>query len=340
MAVRAASAGLFRVDRRGRERTEISMLLRLIAGRLVQMLAILGVVSVIVHALIYFAPGTVVDNILGSRPVSEDVRLALMAKYNLDKSLPEQYFAWASNVLKGDLGQSVRSGEDVAKLILNRMPLTLELGVMAFLMVMVTAIPLGVLAALHPGTVADRGVTVLTTVGVSSPGFVTGIVLIYLLSSELGLFPLYGAGAPGIDRLYHLVLPAAALAFASLAIIANLTRVGVSRAMDSDWIEFERSRGHSRFRLVLHALRAAMVPVVTASGLILGLFITGAVLIEETFALPGAGRLFVDSVSFQDTPVVQSFVLVFAALIVLANLMSDIAMWVVDPAFRARWETK
>ena len=205
-----------------------------------------------------------------------------------------------------DFGRSIRTNEPVLDGISDRFKLTLQLGGLAFLITMALGVPLGVLAAVRSRTSIDRGIVSLSVVGVSAPAFATGILLLYVFAVELGWFPVFGEGSGVIDRLHHLALPAIALALTGMGLVLKLTRTAVISSLDQDYVTFARARGISRRVLTAYALRNALVPIITAAGLLLAYMLAGTVLIEVTFALPGLGSLLVDSVRTLDMPMVQA----------------------------------
>ena len=215
------------------------------------------------------------------------------------------------------------------------MTITVFLGVYGFLIAVSAGVLLGIAAAIRRRTGFDRTVGGLNIVAASAPAFATGLLLLYVFGVSLGWFPVFGQGSGFVDRVWHLALPAVALALTAMALIFKLTRTAMISALDQDYVAFARARGVSESEiLVKYALRNALIPVVTACGLILGYMLTGAVLIEVTFALPGIGSLLVDSVSFHDVPVVQGIAMLLATTIVLVNLLTDLLYLVVDPRVR------
>ena len=219
--------------------------------------------------------------------------------------------------------------------ISDRFKLTLQLGGRAFLITMVVGVPLGVLAAVRSRTSIDRGVVSLSVVGVSAPAFATGILLLYVFAVELGWFPVFGLGEEGLDRIYHLTLPAIALAIALCALVARVTRASLASALEQEFVETARSRGFSERRVIgKHALRSALIPVVTITGLVFGFLIAGAVLVEYTFGLNGLGALLIQAVRTRDFPVVQGVTLVFIVAFIVINLLVDLLYALVDPRVR------
>lgn len=306
-----------------------------ILKRLLALVVLLAIISFGVFSLLYLAPGSVDQVLLGSRPSTPAVIKAIREQYHLNQSFLGQYWSWVKGAAQLDFGRSARTQEPVLAAIRSRLPVTLFLGVFAFGIAMVAGLSLGVAAALRKRTLLDRTIVGVSVMGVSAPPFATGIFLLYTFAVLLGWFPAFGQGAGFSDRLWHLTLPAVALALTGTALVLKLTRAAMITALDQDYVAFARARGLPRARVLLgYALRNALVPVVTAGGLVLGFMLTGAVLVEVTFALPGIGTLLVDSVTFKDVPVVQGVAMVVATTIVLVNLLTDIVYVLIDPRIR------
>jgi peptide/nickel transport system permease protein len=293
---------------------------------------LLLVLSFGVFTLQYLAPGDVEQTLVGPRPATGEVRAAIREEYHLDEPFLAQYWRWLSDALRFDLGRSVRTGEPVLGTIGSRLGVSLFLAAYGFLLAMVGGVTLGVLSALRRHTLFDRGSVALSVVGASAPPFVTGILLLYVFAVVLGWFPTFGQGATPLERLWYLALPATALALTSMALILKLTRAAMIAALEQDYVAFARARGVSNTRVVLvYALRNAAVPIVTAGGLILSYMLTGTVLVEVTFALPGIGSLMIESVSFNDVTMIQGIALAFAVLVIAVNLTTDLLYLALDP---------
>jgi len=306
-----------------------------VARRLVALALLLIVVSFLVFTLLYIAPGSPEQVLLGTRPSSPDVIASLRAQFHLDEPFLEQYWIWLGGAVQLDFGESIRTGRSVVSSLGERVGVTLYLGVYAFVVALVAGLPLGILAAVRKRSVVDRTVVGVSVLGVSAPAFVTGVFLLYVFAVALGWFPSYGAGEGFTDRFWHLTLPAAALALTAMALIVKLTRTAMIGALDQDYVAFARARGVSAHRVIVrHALRNALVPIITAAGLVLTIVLTGAVLVEQTFALPGLGTLLVESVTNKDLPMLQGVAMVLATLIVVVNLLVDILYAAVDPRIR------
>lgn len=310
-------------------------LLLFILRRLIALVVLLLIISFGVFALLYVAPGSVEQVLLGTRPSNPQTLQAIRDEYNLDDPFLTQYAKWLEGAVQLDFGRSIRTSEPVLTGIKNRMGVTLFLGLFGFLIALVAGVLLGVAAAVKKRTSIDRGVVGLSVIGVSAPAFATGIFLLYVFAVLLGWFPAFGQGTGFTDRVWHLTLPALALALTAMALIVKLTRASMINELDQDYVAFARARGISSLRVLFtYAFRNALVPIVTAAGLILGYMLTGAVLVEVTFALPGVGSLLVDSVEFKDVPMVQGVTMVVAFVIIVVNLVTDLLYLFIDPRIR------
>jgi peptide/nickel transport system permease protein len=306
-----------------------------VGRRLLAMVGVLLIISFGVFALLYLAPGSVEQILIGTKPTTPQTLRALRAQYHLNDPFLTQYWLWLKQAVQLHFGTSVRTSEDVLSGIGKRTGVTLFLGAYAFVITMLVGVPLGVLSALKKRSFLDRSIVAVSVIGVSAPAFVTGIFLLYVFAVRAGWFPVYGQGSGFGDRLWHLTLPAIALALTAMALVLKLTRAAMITALDQDYIGFARARGvPARRVLTSYALRNALVPVVTAAGLVLGYMLTGAVLVEVTFAISGLGSLLVDSVNFKDVPMVQGVALVVAFVIVVVNLLTDILYMLIDPRVR------
>lgn len=309
--------------------------LRLVAIRLAQAIPLLLIITFIVFALVYLAPGDPVRTLLGAKPSTPEAIAAVRARYNLDDPFLIQYGKWLWQMLHGDLGRSIAGNRKVVNIISDRLGVSLFLAAMSALLVLGGGIGLGAWAALRRGGWLDRFIVTLGVLGISSPAFVTGIFLLYVFGVLLGLFPTFGAGDGFIDRFWHLVLPALALAFSVMAIIIKITRAAMLEALDKDYVTFARARGISAGRIIItYVLRNALIPVVTASGLVIVALVAGSIYVEATFALPGLGTLMVDAVTKRDIPLIQGTTLFFSVFVVLTNLVIDVLYTLIDPRIR------
>jgi len=306
-----------------------------IARRLAILLLLLLVTSFGTFLLLYLSPGNPETVLLGDHPSSPAVVQAIREKYNLNDPFVVQYGKWLEKAVTLNFGSSIRTDESVTSAIGGRIGLTVDLALLAFSVTMLLGISLGIVAALNSRTALDRGVVGVSVLASSAPAFASGILLLYLFAVQIAWFPAYGNGNGVLDRIWHLVLPAVALALPPTALVLKMTRAAMVRELEKDYVAFALSRGVDQRRVIsAHVLRNALVPVVTAGGLIIGGLLTGAVLVEVTFSLAGVGSLLVESVLFHDIPVVQGLVMLFAATIVLANLAADVLYVLIDPRIR------
>ena len=303
-----------------------------LARRLLALVLIVVVISFVVFSLLYLAPGSPEELLLGARPATPETIKAIRDEYHLNDSFLEQYKIWAVNALHGDFGRSIRTNEPVTAALKHRFSLTLQLGIFAFVITMLVGVPLGILSAIRKQSTLDRGVVGLSVVGISVPAFASGILLLYVFAVELGWFPVFGEGSGVVDRVHHLALPAIALALTGMGLVLKLTRTAMISALETDFVTFARARGISERRVLTHyALRNALIPIVTAGGLLLAYMLAGTVLVEVTFALPGMGSLLVDSVQSLDLPVVQALAILIALIVVVVNLLTDLIYVLIDP---------
>lgn len=303
-----------------------------IARRLAALVVLLVLISFVVFSLLYLAPGSPEQLLLGARPSTPQTIAAIRAQYHLNDSFFVQYLDWARGAIRFDFGRSIRTNEPVVDVLRQRLVLTLQLGFFAFLLTILVGIPLGIWAALKRQRSADRGIVAVSVLGVSAPAFATGILLLYVFAVEFGWFPVFGQGSGVVDRVRHLTLPAIALALTGIGLMVKITRAAVINSLEQDYVTFALARGIGRQRVLsAYALRNALLPIVTAAGLLLAYMLAGTVLVEVTFALPGLGSLLVDSVQNLDIPVVQALAMLIATIVVLINLIADLVYVLVDP---------
>ena len=295
------------------------------------------VASLLIFLLLEILPGDPAAVILGVG-AQEDTLRALRAELGLDLPAPVRYLNWLGEVIQGDLGRSYTYDTPVQELLLNRVELSLPLALLAILLSTGIAIPLGVFAASRHRKVADTGIMGFAQLGVAVPNFWFAILLILLFSVKLGWFSAGGfAGwdAGWFPALKSLVLPAVALALPQAAILARVTRSSVLETIQEDYIRTARAKGLSRSQaLWRHAVRNALIPVVTILGLQLSFLLAGTIIIENVFYLPGVGRLLFQAIAQRDLMVVKNLVLVLAATVVLINFLVDLLYAVLDPRLR------
>ncbi len=305
-----------------------------ITGRLAGLVATLLVMGFIVYGALYIAPGSPIDVITGGRPLPPKTIAAINAEYGFDKPFLLRYVQWLGNVIHGDFGQSIVFRENVSTLIASRIPTTAFLVAYAALLIIVFGVILGLLSALRKGR-ADTAILATTTVGIATPSFVAAIVMISVFTLTLHWFPAIGAGSGFTDRLWHLTMPAAALALAGTAYVARLTRTATNEELGREHVDTARGRGVPEPLIIRrHVLRNALIPITTVGGLTVAGLIAGSVVVENAFALNGLGSYLVTSVEQKDFPVVQAIALLLVAAFVVVNTIVDALYGLIDPRVR------
>jgi len=260
-------------------------------------------------------------------------------KYHLDEPIPVQYGYWMQGLLRGDLGVSLRTSQPVLGLIADKLPVTIQLAIMALVIAFLIGVPAGILSAVKKGTVIDYAANVVALSGLSVPNFWLGIMLILLVSVNLGWLPASGYESPFVDPLRSLetmIMPAFVLGTSLAATLMRHTRSAMLGVMKADYVRTARAKGVRELAVILkHAFRNALLPVVTLSALLFGELLGGAVLTEQIFTIPGFGKLIVDAVFTRDYAVVQGVVLCAAAGVILVNLVADVLYFLVNPRMRA-----
>jgi peptide/nickel transport system permease protein len=313
--------------------------MRMVAGRLLSLLPVLFGMCVLSFGLLSLVPGDPVTAMLGLEADPASIA-ALRAKYALDQPLVLRFVAWFAHVLTGDLGRSIQTGRPVTAMVGAALVPTLQLGLAAMVVSLLIAIPAGIVAAARRNTAADLVASLLALCGLSLPSFWLAILLILGLSIAVPVLPSSGyvpfLADPGA-AFAHLVLPAITLGAAMAAATMRMTRAAMIEVLSADYIRTARAKGAPPRRVVWrHALRNAMLPVVTLVGLQLGQLLGGVVITESVFSWPGIGKLTVDAIFARDYPVVQGAILVTATLFVLINLGTDLLYAVLDPRLRSR----
>jgi peptide/nickel transport system permease protein len=309
----------------------------ILARRFLQVIPTLILVSVIIFLLQRLLPGDPALVMAGEERDPE-VIAQIRTQYKLDQSLPVQYIAWIGGVLQGNLGESMRLKEPVLSLIVEKFPVTLQLATMALLISLVIGVTAGVISAVRKNTAVDYTANVLGLIGISMPNFWLGILLIYLFAVTLGWLPASGYVSPWENlgqSLKTTILPAFVLGNSFAAVLMRHTRSAMLQALTSDYVRTARAKGLSERTIVIkHALRNALTPIITLGALEFGTLLSGAVLTEQVFLIPGFGKLIVDSVFNRDYAVVQGVTLVTATVYVLLNLLADIAYTIANPKLR------
>jgi len=304
-------------------------MIRLLASRLVYTLPVLWLVVSVVFLLIHLVPGDPIQAMLGEGAASADIEAARHA-YGLDQPIGKQYLQYWNGVLHGRLGQSIRLNQDVGRVIWDRYPYTLRLTVAALAVALLLSIPAGVRSAQRRDRWEDRLLGVVSLFGLSFPNFALGPILILFFSIKLGLLPVSGAGT-----WEHIVLPAITLGGALAAILTRMVRTAMLEELSQDYIRTARAKGLSEGKVVYrHALRNAMIPVLTVVGLQFGSLLAGAIVTETIFSWPGIGRLTISAISNRDYFLVQGCILAIGLTYIAVNLLTDVLYAVVNPRIR------
>ncbi len=307
------------------------MMLRYLGRRLAASMLILLGVSVITFGLTFLIPADPVRMIAGRSATAATVE-SIRHQLGLDRPIPVQYASYLGKLVQGDLGRSYVQKAEVTLLIQSRLPATLLLMAGAIFFELLIGIPAGIWAATHRGRRVDRGVMVLSFAGVSTPQFVTGLLLLYVFANLLGWFPLSGYGTLG-----HLILPALTLGLAGGGWYSRMMRSSMIEVLRNDYIRTARAKGLSMRAVVLvHALRNAILPIVAMIGLDVGIFMSGAVVVETVFGWPGIGQLAWQAIQRVDIPIIMGVTLVAAVAIVIGNLLADLLAPMIDPRIRIR----
>lgn len=328
-----------------------------IIRRLIEAFPVVFGVSILVFMLVHLIPGDPAIALLGERATEENIA-QIRDRLGLDKPLPEQYVIWVGQVLKGDLGYTVRGNIPISNEIKARFPATFELSIVALVMATMFGVPIGIFSAVRRNSMFDTFSMLFALFGVSIPIFVLGLLLVYFVGVELGWLPFVGRLNVGVDlervtgmhtldalisgnwkalgdAIEHLILPAITLMTIPLAIIARITRSAMLEVLNQDYIRTARAKGLREYSVIsLHAVRNALLPVVTIIGLQLGTLLSGAVLTETIYSWPGIGKWLFDSIVARDYPIVQSVTLMIAIIYVFVNLGVDVLYSFIDPRIR------
>lgn len=306
-----------------------------LAKRALQGLLVIFLISVIAFVIMRMMPGDPVQLLLGDGKLklSEEQMASIRATWGLDDPYYLQYYKWASNFLSGNLGESlIRRGVPVSEMIFEALPYTLKLNGYSLIIALAISIPAGLIAAVKRNSIYDYFLTITSTAGAAIPNYWLGIMVIIVFSLWLGWFPPYG-----VNKWQGWILPVAVLTFEQTAVFARVMRGSTVETLQMDYVRTAKAKGLGQRTVVTrHAARNALLPLVTVTGLYVATLLSGTLIIETIFAIPGIGRLFVDSVYRLDYQVVQSIVVLLAVLVVVANLVTDIAYSFVDPRIRLK----
>lgn len=308
-----------------------------VVRRLLQSAIVLFIISLIAFSFLHLLPGDAALVILGGEATQEEIE-NLRQELGLDRPVWVQYGRWFTNAIQGDLGKSIFHRESVISIILKRLPVTVYIGIIAFILSILLGIPAGIISAVRRGKISDTVITIAANIGVAVPIFWLGILGIYFFAYKLGWLPVMGYTSP-FDNFWlsikQAVMPVICLTVVPLATIIRQTRSSMLEVVRQDYIRTARSKG-LRENMVIkkHALKNAIIPVVTLLGLHARYLVGGSILVETIFNIPGMGRLMVSSVFAKDMPVVQGCITVIAVAIILANLIVDLSYGYIDPRIR------
>ncbi|MGM0602682.1 MAG: ABC transporter permease [Bacillota bacterium] len=307
---------------------------RYLIQRLIMMIPVLLLVTVLIFSLIHLTPGDPALMMLGQEASPEALE-ALRSRMGLDRPLVVQYFSWLKNVAKGDLGTSIRDNRSVAEAIFKKIPITLELALLGILISILIAIPAGIISAVKKGTLFDYSGTLIALGGISMPSFWVGILLIYIFSVQFKILPPSGYVSPFEDlsqNLKLMILPSLSLGIRMAAVTMRMMRSSLLNVLQSDYVRTASAKGLPKFVVIVkHAVRNSLISVVTVIGLQLSAFLGGAVITEQIFAIPGFGRLVVQSIFNRDFPMLQGSILIMAVMVIFVNLAVDITYSFLDP---------
>ena len=310
-----------------------------VLARVLQAIPVLVLASIAVFLMLRLVPGDPAELIAGQDAAEEDVA-RIRGQLGLNDSLPEQYINWLSDIFQGDLGVSFARGLPVTRMLRTAIPPTLELTVAAYVVAVAVGIPLGILGGVRPRSGWDWMLSGYTLVTIGIPGFVFGIIMLWIFSVQLDWFPTFGAVSfidDPLSSLHHLALPAIATGSGVAAVLARYTRTTISEVMGNDYVRTARAKGLAESHVVVrHALRNSMIPVVTVMALQVGGLLGGAVIVEQVFTRPGLGSLMVNAIYARDYLVVQSTLIILVTVFIGANLAADITYGFLDPRVRGR----
>ena len=295
-------------------------------------------VTLFTFGMVHFIPGDPIDFITLFTDLDPAVEQDLREQYGLDQPIYIQYIDWLSGAVTGDFGRSIITNQPVTDEVMSRLPYTLVMGIMAFGVAVVTAIPSGVLAAYYRNTKIDQASRIFALIGISLPNFWLGLLLILVFASWLNMFPVLpptGAGILSAQMLVYTLLPAITIGTGSTALLMRLMRASMVEELDKDYVTMARAKGLPERKIVRkHVLRNSLISVVTVAALQIAFIISGSVVVEIVFSYPGIGRLLVNRVSQRDFPVIQALVLLIGVAVIVANLLADIIYAYLDPRIR------
>ena len=304
---------------------------RMILGRIGGLLVTLFLSSIVIYSALLLTPGDPVAALAGGARPSPELIAQIRAEHHLDDSIVERYLQWLSGIFTGDLGRSFVYKTDVVNLIVPRLGVTLQLVLLTVVFIVAAGIGSGILAAVR-GRGTDRAVGILTAIGMALPTFVVAILLIWIFAKTLGWFPVYGNGSGGLDRVWHLILPAVSLAVMYIAYVSRVTRSSMVQQLNSEHVETARVRGIPFTRiLTIHVFRNASPQILAISGSVIASMFAISAIAEQAFGLSGLGSLLTEAAAREDLPVVQIVSLLLVTIFVLLNAAADLISAVIDP---------
>jgi peptide/nickel transport system permease protein len=309
------------------------IMIKYIIRRMASIIPIIIGITVLIYFVMSFSPGDPATMMLGSAATHEAIE-QLRSELGLDKPVLVQYLNYVKNLLKGDMGRSYITNNSVTSEIASRLPVTIKLAVLSIGLAVIIAIPIGIICGTKPNTLMDGMSMIFTLIGVSMPAFWLSLIMILIFSVSLKWLP-----AGGSDTMKYFILPSVTLSFGSMAIIARTMRSSLLEVIRQDYITTAKAKGVPNKKIIKkHALNNALIPTVTVIGLEMGTNLGGAVLTETVFAMPGLGRLIVDSIKNQDTPLVLGGLITFAVFFSLVNLVVDILYAFIDPRIKSQYK--
>ncbi|GII95412.1 ABC transporter permease [Sinosporangium siamense] len=310
-------------------------ILAFIGRRLAAMVVLLALLSLLCFGLLGLSPGSPEQLLLGTRPSTPELRATIRAEFHLDEPFLMQYWHWLTDAVRFDFGVSAHTQQEVTAIIGERFHVTALLAVYGLVVALLVAIPAGLYAGVKQGKPGDQVITFGALLAISAPAFALSVLLLYVFGVALNWFPVFGAGEGLAENIYHLTLPAIALAAGSAALMIRQLRASVLDVTNQDFMTFARARGLSPARIwTVYLLRNSCLPMLTISGLVLAGSLAGAVIIEQSFGLAGLGSQLITSVQQLDIPVVQALALLTGATVIIVNLLVDLAYIVIDPRVR------
>jgi peptide/nickel transport system permease protein len=307
--------------------------IKYIITRLLGCFVSLVFLSFIIFSLLYLAPGDPARSLVGAKRVTPELLEKVRDQYHLNDPFLSQYGRWIKGALSLDFGNSIKAGYPVVVYVSSHAAVTFELVGLTLPLSIIIGIWLGIVSARNKGKISDKIIDLASLVGTSMPGFALGLVLLYVLSYQFGIFPMYGLGNANnpLDVLWHLVLPALTLTIGNTAMLVKITRSAMLKEVSSDYTVFMRARALSTSKIIRSQLKNASPPILTSTGLFLASLFGSTVLLENVFSIPGLGGLLTNSITFGDIPVVQFIALMFAVLICLTSALIDILVYLLNP---------